>query len=77
MVRSTGGWASVGALVCCFGVRLSHAVLPFALFLSRGTMLCFISDAMVPEAHARCGQRGATYALLAGFCLMLLMDLYI
>ena len=32
---------------------------------------------MIPETHAHGSQRGATYALLAGFCLMVLMDFYI
>ena len=60
-----------------FAVSLSHAVLPFALALAGGTMLYVISDEMIPETHAHGSQRGATYALLAGFCLMLLMDFYI
>ena len=37
-------------------------------------MLYIISDEMIPETHAHGEERGATYALLAGFCLMLLMD---
>ena len=36
-------------------------------------MLYIISDEMIPETHHD-NERGATYALLAGFCLMLVMD---
>ncbi len=36
--------------------------------------LYVISDEMIPETHADGYQRGATYALLVGFCLMLVSD---
>ena len=59
-----------------FAVSLSTAVLPFALAFAGGTMLYIISDEMIPETHHD-AQRGATYALLVGFCLMLLVDFYL
>ena len=34
-------------------------------------MLYVISDEMIPETHAHGSERGATYALFFGFCLML------
>ncbi len=74
---ATGIVEVVGTLIGYFAVSLSHAVLPFALALAGGTMLYVISDEMIPETHAHGSQRGATYALLAGFCLMVLMDFYI
>jgi ZIP family zinc transporter len=37
-------------------------------------MLYVISDEMIPETHAHGNERGATYALLAGFSLMLAFD---
>ena len=40
-----------------------------------GTMLYIISDEMIPETHAHGGERGATYCLLFGFCLMLVVDI--
>ena len=36
-------------------------------------MLYVISDEMIPETHHD-GARAPTYSLLAGFCLMLMMD---
>ena len=46
----------------------------FALAFAGGTMLYVISDEMIPETHAHGSERGATYSLLAGFCLMLAFD---
>ena len=56
-------------------VSVSAAVLPFALAFAGGTMLYVISDEMIPETHAHGMERGATYALLVGFCLMFAMDI--
>ena len=44
------------------------------LAFAGGTMLYVISDEMIPETHAHGSQRGATYALLVGFCVMLVSD---
>ena len=70
----TGLVEVVGTLIGCFAVSLSTAVLPFALAFAGGTMLYVISDEMIPETHAHGAQRGATYALLGGFALMMCMD---
>lgn len=73
----TGLIEVVGALLGYFAVTLSTAVLPFALAFAGGTMLYVISDEMIPETHAHGSERGATYSLLAGFCLMLAMSYYL
>lgn len=70
----TGLVEVVGTLIGYFAVSLSYAVLPFALAFAGGTMLYVISDEMIPETHAHGSQRGATYALLVGFCIMLVSD---
>lgn len=72
----TGVVEVIGTLLGYFAVNISTAVLPFALAFAGGTMLYVISDEMIPETHAHGSERGATYALLAGFCLMLLIDFY-
>ena len=71
---ATGVIEVVGTLVGFFAVSLSSAILPFALAFAGGTMLYVISDEMIPETHAHGCERGATYSLLGGFCLMLVMD---
>ena len=70
----TGVVEVIGTLVGFFAVSVSSAILPFALAFAGGTMLYVISDEMIPETHAHGHERGATYALLAGFCLMLVTD---
>ncbi|MCI6256796.1 MAG: ZIP family metal transporter [Clostridiales bacterium] len=70
---ATGMIEVVGTLLGYFAVSLSAAVLPFALAFAGGTMLYVISDEMIPETHAHGCERGATYSLLGGFCLMLAM----
>lgn len=70
----TGLVEVVGTFIGYFAVSLSYAILPFALSFAGGTMLYVISDEMIPETHAHGSQRGATYALLLGFCVMLVSD---
>ena len=71
---ATGLVEVVGTFIGYFAVSLASAILPFALAFAGGTMLYVISDEMIPETHAHGSQNGATYSLLAGFCLMLLSD---
>lgn len=70
----TGLIEVVGTLIGYFAVNVASVILPFALAFAGGTMLYVISDEMIPETHAHGSQRGATYALLIGFCLMLVFD---
>lgn len=70
----TGVIEVVGTMIGYFAVSVATAVLPFALAFAGGTMLYVISDEMIPETHAHGNERGATYALLAGFCVMLISD---
>lgn len=74
LAMMTGAVEVVGTLIGYFAVSVASAILPFALAFAGGTMLYVISDEMIPETHAHGHQRGATYALLAGFCLMLITD---
>lgn len=71
----TGLVEVVGTLIGYFAVTVSAAILPFALAFAGGTMLYIISDEMIPETHAHGCERGATYALLVGFCVMLISDI--
>lgn len=71
---ATGLVEVMGTLIGYFAVSISKMILPFALAFAGGTMLYVVSDEMIPETHAHGAQRGATYALLVGFCLMLVMD---
>ncbi len=73
----TGLVEVIGTLIGYFAVSLASAILPFALAFAGGTMLYVISDEMIPETHAHGSERGATYALLVGFCVMLVSDVFL
>ncbi|MEE1074169.1 MAG: ZIP family metal transporter [Acutalibacteraceae bacterium] len=70
----TGLVEVLGTLIGYFAVSVATFILPFALSFAGGTMLYVISDEMIPETHAHGSERGATYALLVGFCVMLITD---
>ena len=74
IAMATGLVEVIGTFIGYFAVSVSAAILPFALSFAGGTMLYVISDEMIPETHAHGCERGATYALLVGFCIMLISD---
>ncbi len=71
---ATGFVEVIGTMIGYFAVSISTAILPFGLAFAGGTMLYVISDEIIPETHAHGSERGATYALLVGFCVMLVTD---
>ena len=71
---ATGLIEIVGTVLGYFAVSTVKALLPFALAFAGGTMLYVISDEIIPDTHADGAENGATYALLAGFCLILVFD---
>ena len=70
----TGVIEIVGCLIGYLAVTVSQFILPFALAFAGSTMLYVISDEMIPETHSHGSEWGATYALLFGFSLMLVLD---
>ena len=70
----TGVIEVLGTILGYFAVTVASAILPLALAFAGGTMHYVISDEMIPETHSHGYQRGATYALLIGFSLMLVSD---
>ena len=73
----TGLVEVIGTFIGYFAVNIATFILPFALAFAGGTMLYVISDEMIPETHAHGSQRGATYSLLIGFCIMLITDFFL
>jgi ZIP family zinc transporter len=71
----TGLVEVVGTFIGYFAVSIASFLLPFALAFAGGTMLYVVSDEMLSETHGDGHQRGATYALLVGFCIMLVTDI--
>lgn len=74
IAAATGAIEILGTFLGYFAVSISSTVLPFALAFAGGTMLYVISDEMIPETHSHGSERGATYSLLIGFCLMIVFD---
>ncbi len=70
----TGFVEVIGTFFGYFAVTVASAILPFALAFAGGTMLYVISDEMIPETHSHGSERAATFALLIGFCVMLISD---
>lgn len=71
---ATGLVEVLGTLLGYFAVSVATFILPFALAFAGGTMLYVVSDEIIPETHSHGSERGATYALLVGFCVMLVSD---
>ncbi len=69
----TGVIEIIGTVLGYYAVSLTGGVLPFALSFAGGTMLYIISDEIIPDTHSDGAECGATYALLAGVALMLLL----
>ncbi len=70
----TGLVEVIGTFIGYFAITVSTAILPFALAFAGGTMIYVISDEMIPETHSHGFEKSATYSLIVGFCVMLLID---
>lgn len=73
----TGVVEVVGTLLGYLAINVATVILPFALAFAGGTMLYVISDEMIPETHSHGYERLATYSLLVGFIVMMIMDFYL
>jgi ZIP family zinc transporter len=70
----TGLVEPVGGAVGAGAVELAATLLPWGLAAAAGAMLFVISHEIIPETHRRGHQVGVTFALLAGFGLMMFLD---
>lgn len=77
VAASTGFVEVIGTFIGYAATSVSSMILPFALSFAGGTMLYVVGDEMIPETHSHGYERLATYAMLCGFVLMLIMDAYI
>lgn len=55
-------------------VSVFTGVLPFLLAAAGGAMLYVISDEIIPETHAHGFEKGATFALIVGFLIVLILQ---
>jgi ZIP family zinc transporter len=70
----TGLVEPVGGLLGVALVSIFHPILPWVLAFASGAMLFVVSDEIVPESHRKGFERQATFGLVAGFIVMMLLD---
>lgn len=74
VAAATGLAEPVAALVGAGVVMDLPAILPWALAFAAGAMLFVVSHEIIPESHKRGHESLATTGLVAGFCLMMVLD---
>jgi len=70
----TGLVEPVGGLLGAAVVSISQPILPWGLAFAAGAMLFVVSDEMIPESHRKGFEREATFGLVVGFVIMMLLD---
>lgn len=70
----TGLVEPVGGLLGITMVTVFSSVLPIAMGFAAGAMLFVISEEIIPETHSKGRSRVATFSLMAGFIIMMILD---
>ena len=70
----TGLVEPVGGLLGVAMVSIFQPILPWGLAFAAGAMLFVVSDEMIPESHRKGFAREATFGLIVGFVVMMLLD---
>lgn len=55
-------------------VTVFEPILPIAMGFAAGAMLFVISEEIIPETHSKGRSRPATFALMGGFIVMMMLD---
>jgi ZIP family zinc transporter len=70
----TGLVEPLGGIIGASIVSLARGIMPLGLAFAAGAMIFVISDEIIPETHRRGHERLATFGLVIGFLLMMLLD---
>ncbi|MCQ8127366.1 ZIP family metal transporter [Methylomonas rivi] len=70
----TGLVEPVGGLLGITMVTVFSSVLPVAMGFAAGAMLFVISEEIIPETHSKGRSRIATFSLMLGFIVMMMLD---
>ncbi len=70
----TGLVEPIGGLMGAAVVSLAQPLLPWGMAFAAGAMLFVISDEIIPESHRQGIEREATFGVISGFAVMLLLD---
>lgn len=71
---ATGLVELAGGIIGISIVQFTKPILPIGLAFAAGAMLFVISDEIIPETHSRGYQRLATYGIIVGFIVMMVLD---
>lgn len=71
----TGLVEPVGGILGLWLVGIFQPILPLALAFAAGAMLFVISDEIIPETHKGGHEREATYGVMIGFIIMMILDI--
>ncbi len=71
----TGLVEPVGALLGYSLVNVFKPALPVVLATAAGAMLFVICDEIIPETHSKGYEREATYGIIFGFVIMMILDI--
>lgn len=71
----TGLVEPIGAALGYGLVSIFNPILGIVLALAGGAMLFVISDEIIPETHSNGYEREATYGVIIGFIIMMIMDI--
>lgn len=74
IATATGLVEPVGGLLGVSMVTLFQPVLPVTMGFAAGAMLFVISEEIIPETHSKGRSRYATYSLMSGFIVMMIID---
>ncbi len=64
----------IAAVVGLYMMGVADSVLPLALAFAAGAMIYVASDELIPESHKHGNEALATYGVVAGFALMIVMN---
>jgi len=70
----TGLVEPVGGMAGAAAVAFVQPILPWALAFAAGTMIFVVGGEMIPETHREGFETRATFGLLSGFAMMLLLS---
>jgi ZIP family zinc transporter len=71
---ATGAVETIGGFIGAGFVSLSQAFLPIGLAGAAGAMLFVISHEIIPETHRNGHEGESTFGLVAGFAVMMILD---
>jgi ZIP family zinc transporter len=74
IATATGLAEPIAGVFGAAAVALARPLLPLGLAFAGGAMLYVVSDEIIPETHRRGFEREATFGLIVGFVVMMVLD---